>query len=128
MLLIPLKKKVDLVVCHIQGYSKWLSGYNWPAAIPYQIREITTIWQFHLKVICRVSRDRVRVYPRTKVRIRTSIETVWNELDYRVYICRITKVCTYRAPVRYVTKTWSAGLLKKITYTPISSVFCITSF
>ena len=36
--------------------------------------------------------------------------------------------CTYRAPIRYVTKTWSVVLLnKKDTYTPISSVLCMTS-
>jgi len=37
--------------------------------------------------------------PELKVQIRTAIETitadmlqtVWNELDYRVYVCRITK-------------------------------------
>jgi hypothetical protein len=37
--------------------------------------------------------------PKLKVRIRTTIETitadmlqtVWNELDYHVYVCRITK-------------------------------------
>jgi len=35
---------------------------------------------------------------------------------------------TYRAPVRYVTKTWSVVLLnKKKTYIPISSVLCMTS-
>jgi len=28
---------------NIQGYSKLLSGYNCPAAIPHQIRETTTI-------------------------------------------------------------------------------------
>jgi len=32
---------------------------------------------------------------------------------YRVDVCRITKLCTYRAPVRYVTKTWSVVLLNK---------------
>jgi len=37
------------------------------------------------------------------------LQTVWNELDYRVNVCRIT----YRAPVRYVTKTWSVVLLNK---------------
>jgi len=59
--------------------------------------------------------------PELKVRIRTAIETitadmlqtVWNELDYRVNVCRITKGCRYRAPVRYVTKTWSVVLLNK---------------
>jgi hypothetical protein len=34
----------------------------------------------------------------------------------------------YRAPVRYVTKTWNVVLLnKKKTYAPISSVLCMTS-
>ena len=38
------------------------------------------------------------------------------------------KRCTYRAPIRYVTKTWSVVLLnKKNTYTAISSVLCMTS-
>ena len=71
-----------------------------------------------------------------KVQIRTTIETiiadmlqtVRNELNYHVDVCRITKGCTYRAPVRYVTKTRSVVLLnKKNTYTPISSVLCMTS-
>ena len=31
------------------------------------------------------------------------LPTVWNELDYRGDVCRITKGCTYRAAVRYVT-------------------------
>jgi len=67
--------------------------------------------------------------PELKVRIRTATETitadmlqtVWNELDYRVDVCRITKGCIYGAPVRYVAKTWSVVLLnkKKTTYTPI---------
>jgi len=56
--------------------------------------------------------------PELKVRIRTATETitadmlrtVWNELDYRVDVCRNHKGCTYRAPVRYVTKTWSVVL------------------
>jgi len=36
------------------------------------------------------------------------------------------KGCTYRAPVWYVTKTWSVFLLnKKNTHTPISSALCM---
>jgi len=27
------------------------------------------------------------------------LQTVWNELDYHVDVCRITKGCTYRAPI-----------------------------
>ena len=48
------------------------------------------------------------------------IQTVWNELDFRVDVCRITKGCTYRAPVRYVTKTWSVVLLNK----KIHRIYC----
>ena len=50
----------------VQGYSKWLSVYKCRATIPHQIREATTIWQFHLKVVCSVSRYRVGVYPGTE--------------------------------------------------------------
>ena len=41
---------------------------------------------------------------------------VWNESDYRVDVCRtyIEHIgCTYRTPVRYVTKTRSVVLLNK---------------
>ena len=51
------------------------------------------------------------------------IQTVWNELNYRVD----DKGCTYRAPVRYVTKPWSVVQVnQKTTYTPISSLLCMT--
>ena len=72
--------------------------------------------------------------PELKVRIRTAIETitadmlrtVWNELDYRVDVCWITKGAHIWAPVRYVTKTWGVALLnlKKKTYTA-SQVYCV---
>ena len=52
-------------------------------------------------------------------------ETVWNELDYRVDVCRITKRCIYRAPVRYVTKTWSVVLLNKKIHILLSQVYCV---
>ena len=35
------------------------------------------------------------------------------------------KGCTYRAPVRYVTKTWSVVLLNKKTYILLSQVYCV---
>ena len=50
---------------------------------------------------------------------------MWNELDYRVDVCRITKGCTYRAPVRYVTKTWSVVLLNKKIHILLSEVYCV---
>jgi len=67
--------------------------------------------------------------PEVKVQIRTAIETitadtlqtVWNELDYRVDVCRITR----RAPVRYVTKTWSIVLLNKKIHILLSQVYCV---
>ena len=38
------------------------------------------------------------------------------------------RVHIYRAPVRYVTKTWNVVLLnEKNTYTAVSSVLCMTS-
>ena len=72
--------------------------------------------------------------PELKVRIRTAIgnitadmlQTVWNELDYRVDVCRITKRCTYRAPIRYVTKTLSDVLLnEKKIHILLSQVYCV---
>jgi len=68
-------------------------------------------------VLCSSSSHNI---PELKVRIRIAIETitadmlqtVWNELDYRVDVCRITK----GAPVRYVTKTWNVVLLNKKKY------------
>ena len=54
------------------------------------------------------------------------LQTVWNELDYRVDVCRITKgACTYRAPVRYVTKTWSVVLLNEKIHILLSQVYCV---
>jgi hypothetical protein len=46
---------------------------------------------------------------------------VWDELDYRVDVCRIIK----GAPVRYVTKTWSVVLLNKKIQTLLSQVYCV---
>ena len=37
--------------------------------------------------------------------------SVWNELDYRVDVCRITKGA-HRAPVRYVTKNLECCSIK----------------
>jgi len=101
----------------IQGYSKWLKWYNCPAVIPHQIRETSTIWQFHSKVVCTVSRDRVRVYPGTE---GTNQNRHWNHHHWHAERNWLSfwslynhKWCTYRAPVRYVTKTWSAVILNK---------------
>ena len=53
------------------------------------------------------------------------LQTVWNELDYHVDVCRITKGCTYRAPISYVTKTWSVVLLNKKLHILLSQVYCV---
>ena len=50
------------------------------------------------------------------------LQTVWNELDYRVDVCRITK----DAPVRYVTKTWSVVLFNKKIHILLSQVYCVS--
>jgi len=70
--------------------------------------------------------------PELKVRIRTATETITadmlqtvrNELDYRVDVCRITKD-TYRAPVRYLTKTWSVVLGNKRIHILLSQMYCV---
>ena len=46
---------------------------------------------------------------------------VWNELDYRVDVCRITK----GAHIRYVTKTWIVVLLNKKIHILLSQVYCV---
>ena len=55
----------------------------------------------------------------------------WNE-TYSLEWTRLScwclynhKGCTYRAPVRYVTKTWSVVLLNKKTHTLLCQVFCV---
>ena len=59
------------------------------------------------------------------------VATIINGLDRTRLSCwclQNHKGCTYRAPIRYVTKTCSVvPLNKKNTYTPISSVLCMTS-
>jgi len=74
--------------------------------------------------------------PELKVRIRTAIETitpdmlqtVLNELDYRVDVCRITKCAHIESTCKACNKNLSVVLLnKKKTYTPISNVLCMTS-
>ena len=75
---------------YIQRYSKWLSGYNCPAATPYQIRVTTTIWQFHSKVVCTVSRDRVRVHPGTE---GTNQNRHWNHHSWHTERTRLS--CWY---------------------------------
>jgi len=70
-----------------------------------------------------------RKYPGTEIRIRNAIETitadmlqtVWNELDSRVDVCRITK----DAHVRYVRKPWGVVLLNKNKHILLSQVYCV---
>ena len=55
------------------------------------------------------------------------LQTVGNEINFGVDVYRITKGAhtTYRAPVRYVTKTWSVVLLNKKIHILISQVYCV---
>jgi len=93
---------------NVQGHSKWLSGFQ--QLVIHNTLEIA-VYVFFL-----FNRTTLPVFvtyltgalyvpplpasiPELKVRIRTAIQTitadmvqtVWNELDYRVDICRITK-------------------------------------
>ena len=72
----------------IQGYWKWMSWFN---NLSYTV-------QSRCNPMSRM-RFMFLLFPELKVWIRTAIETitadmlqtVWNELDYRVDVCRITK-------------------------------------
>jgi len=86
----------------IQGYSKWLSGYNFPAAISHQIRETKhhltipfegSMYSFKRRgLYSYVSRNwRYESEPPLKPSPLIWLQTVWIELDYRVDVCRITK-------------------------------------
>jgi hypothetical protein len=52
------------------------------------------------------------------------LQTVWNEIDYRVDVCIITNGA-HRAPVRYVTKTGSVVILNKKIHILLSEVYCV---
>jgi len=104
--------------------------YNCPAAIPHQIQETTTVWQFHSKVVCTVSRYRVRVYPGTE---GTNQNRHWNHHRWHatnsLKQTRLScwylwnhKGCIYKAPLSYVTKIWSVVLLNKIKYSYLKCI------
>jgi len=57
--------------------------------------------------------------------LKIMLQTVWNKLDYRVDVCRITNGAPHRAPVRYVTKTGSVVLLNKKIHILLSQVYCV---
>jgi hypothetical protein len=42
-----------------------------------------------------------------------------------VVLIRIFKECTYRAPIRYITKTWSVVLLNKKIHILLPQVYCV---
>jgi len=49
------------------------------------------------------------------------LQTIWNELDYRVDVCRLTK----GAHIEHLTKTWSVVLLNKKIHILISQVYFV---
>jgi len=90
------------ICIYIHVYSKWLSGYCCPVINPHQIRETRTNWLINSKVLCTVSRDRMRVSSRIAIETITAemLQIVWNELDYFVDIFRITKGATYEKKMK----------------------------
>ena len=69
-----------------------------------------------------------RKYPRTE---GTNQNRHWNHHPWHAEWTRLScwclwnhKWCTYRAPVRYVTKTWSVALLNKKSIL-LSQVYCV---
>jgi hypothetical protein len=71
-----------------------------------------------------------RKYPGTEGTIRTTIDTITADMLQRtnsiiVLMFVESKGCTYRAPVRYVTKTWSVVPLNKKIHILLSQVYCV---
>jgi len=55
------------------------------------------------------------------------LQTVWNELDYRIDVCRITKGAHIEHLQGMEQKLGVLFCEIENTYTPISSVLCMTS-
>jgi hypothetical protein len=53
------------------------------------------------------------------------MQTVWNELDYRVNVCRITNGAHIEHLLRYVTKTWSVVIVNKKIHILLSQLYCV---
>ena len=53
------------------------------------------------------------------------LQTVWNELDYRVDVCSITKGAYIEHLLRYVTKAWSVALLNEKIRILLSQLYCV---
>ena len=51
------------------------------------------------------------------------LQTVWNELNYHVDVCRITKGAHIEC--LYVIETWSVVLLNKKIHILLSQVCCV---
>jgi len=123
-----LRTERDMII-NVQCYTKWLSGFN----NCHLVLQILSMGLRQGSGLCSASS---RKYSGTEV---TNQNRHWNHHRWHATISlertRLScwclqnhKGCKYRAPVRYVTKTWSAVLLNKNnTYTPISSVMCMTS-
>ena len=83
----------------LHGYSKWSSGYNCPAKIRTKFEKQPQYGNSFRRWSTQFQETGCVCIPELKVRIKTAIETitadmlqtVWNELDYRVDVCRITK-------------------------------------
>jgi hypothetical protein len=125
-----------LVLRDIQGYSKWLSGFQQLVihntlgmGVCSCTDESRNSQSFLLWCAVCSSYAFLHLERSLLRRRRTAIETipadmvqtVWNELDYRVDVCRITK----GTPVRYVTKTWIVVLLNKKIHILLSQVHCV---
>jgi len=120
----------------IERYLKWLLGYYQLAT---SISRCNPMWflSVGLRQGSGLYSSSSRKYPGTEGtnQIRHWNHHRWdttNSLERTRLSCWCSqnhKGCTYRAPIRYVTKTWNVVLLnkKKNTYTPITSLLCMTS-
>ena len=121
----------------LQGYSKWLSGF-WQLVIQNTLKigvyvfflfNRTTLQVFATYLICALYVHPLWFYKyqhdnRVRSKLFVACQRWWFQWRFWLYN---RKRCTYRAPIRYVTKTWSVVLLnkKKKIHILISQVYCV---
>jgi hypothetical protein len=118
----------DILYTHIQGYSKWLSGCGHlvlqmqPHVISFC--GVTSRIRFMFLLFPQVSRNwRHESEPPLKPSPLTCKQFETNSII--VLMVAESKRCSYRAPVRYGTKSWSVVLLNEKIHILLSQMYCV---
>ena len=76
---------------------------------------VTSMIRFMFLLFLQVSRNKVRIRTTIETITANMLQTVWNELDYRVEVCRITKGAHTGCPRRNVPDFGRVFLMLKYT-------------